>query len=1090
MKTAAFILLLFFSHSAYANIYPVVPGQRCVIDGDVYYSYEDSMSFADVKFEQRGWPKQKIDTNLNPFGDKTGFAWYRIPLHFTAPAGEPLSLFIPLHCGSSEIFINGVRLYPPSESSQKFFALGCPSLVRIPVSAVTGNGDVLSVRIRFNDFYCGFFEPLVIDTERNSLRHFVLYLIRYASFFFICIFIALFILLIFTGRTRSVFYLYFSLLAMAVGIWVAGIKGLPLYLLNHRIVFYCTSYLSSVLIVIFEILFIKSFFGIKKNHFLDILAGFYAFIFCELFSELLFTGRILFYQKYIYSPFIFSLMLSQFALLFFTAKLILRKEQYSVRIFAGIACIALPGAMMVLYYLDRPLIPFEPPVIEGFFSTVIIFSTVLASRYAGTFNQLEKANTELLVLDKLKDDFLAITSHELRTPLTGIIALSEGIALEKLDDEQRHSVDLIKKSAQHLNSLVNDILDFSKINAGKADLYITEFDLVPTIMTVVSLLSPSAKEKNIDLKVEPCSDSVIIRADQRRIRQILINLVGNAVKFTESGSVLVRTRHSSNTIAVDVIDTGRGIAGDKLKVIFLPFEQAADVSTREQSGTGLGLAVARRLAELHGGTIEVESRPGEGSTFTLVLSDNLGVQGIERRGYLGVPALVSFSEGMAALSKQQNFPDVRWDESGSSPRAELSGPSFQKSLQYSAHILIVDDDPINLWTASSLCRKYGHTVSTAKNGAEALAALEGEPVELVLLDLMLPGMSGYEVCAKIREIYSERFIPVIIMTAHGDGSSEMMRGFECGANDYLAKPFDVKVLMMRIENQLAIKHMLDMEKTIVNGLRRECDSVTNLAQRSAVLRDFTLQMSAWESIIQEDLDIASQFQTKLMNRSRIEGLDYSLFYQPILRIGGDVYDIFEVKPGLVRVLLADATGHGINASLNTVKILSEYAAIKSIKQSPGEIIRHMNGLFHKTFEDYQIIFTCIIADIDLNENQLRVSMAGHIEQLIVTPAGPVPLKIRGPIIGLKEDSFYEEQVYSFVKGSSLVLFSDGLFDIFESDDPFWGTLSLFSTDLVTPLRKDRSLSAAQIVDNILPEKRRVRFANQQDDVTLLVLHRE
>ncbi len=1074
-RISALLIVFLFCQSVFAVDYSVQKGNKFFVVEDVYFTYGDKQIYKDINYNHSGWGKGSVFFEFFEGVSDDNYGWLRIPFICTEKTPDPLALFLPQNSGQVEYYLNEKRIYPHNELKPN--QLGIPAIVVVSPHLIENGTNILAVRTRIVGSASGFLGPIIVGAQHPVFSHFLSYMIKYSSFPIACICIALFILAIYFSHKTEKSYLFFALLALCVGIWSAGVKGLPLLLLNHKYVFYFTSHVSALLIVIFEILFIQFFFNLRGKLLLKVLLAFYSILLLLVLSELVVSGDIFYYYRYLYQPFMISLVLSQIIILVITLKLIIRKVQFAARIFVGVFCIALPGSMMFLYYLETPLIPFEPPIIEGFFAMIVVFASVLASRYAKTFNDLAIANRELKVLDHLKDDFLAVTSHELRTPLTGIIGLSESLSMNHLDEESRQSVDLIKKSAEHLSSLVNDILDFSKINAGKADLYVTEFNLCSTIQTVLSLLLPQANAKNIALSFDCSSVPLMIRADQRRIRQILINLVGNALKYTDEGSVTVRVEHDNGLNRISVIDSGKGIDPEIRGKLFRPFERGAAGLTGEQPGSGLGLSISKRLAQLHGGDIEINSVAGQGSVFTMVIPEKLSVQAIGGRAK-------AESVALPGRENESALPGATFADENISTEA-LS--SFSKSIRYSAHILAVDDDPINLWAIASLCRKYGHTVITAKRGEEALDIIARETVELVLLDLMLPGMSGLEVCEKIRKTYTERFIPVIIMTAHGDGSREMLRGFESGANDYLGKPFDVNVLMMRIENQLAIKHMLDMEKTIVNGLRKERDSVSNLAQRSAVLRDFALQMSEWEAIIREDLDIASQFQTKLMNKADIKGLDYSLFYKPILRIGGDVYDIIEYRPGIVRVFLADATGHGINASLNTVKILSEYAAIKHALKSPGEIIRHMNQLFHKTFADYQIIFTCIIADIDLNESKVCVAMAGHIEQLLITPDAAQPLKLRGPIIGLKEDSFYEERTYPFEKGAALVLFSDGLFDFFEGGDPFWETLSLFSTELIDPLKKGQSFSASQISNQILSSEQRLQTRANQDDITMLVL---
>lgn len=1077
---AVLILLLITCSQLRAGHYLVDEHSECSILDEVFLSTDDKPDYRLPGYGHGSWEKTVVASEIFKRDGSSHF-WMRIPLLLEKTPSRDLALFLPQTTGQVELFLNGAPVYPQNRYGPD--SLNSLAVVQLPKTFFTEGVNILAMRLGFTGVSVSVFGPLYIGEYGRIMSRYSAYIVKYTSFFFSCLALAIFIFVVFIKRIKDKYYVYFSLLALSVGLWTAGIKGLPLLLFNHRMVFILSSHAAALLIVIFELLFVRSFISaLRTSRLFAAMLLFYTFMLVFLLGEILVSGNVNLFYTYLYQPFMLSLVLSQIAILAVLGKQILLKTAYARPMFAGVFCIALPGSMMFLYYLEESLIPFEPPIIEGFIAMVVIFASVLASRYARAFTQLENANNELVLLDKLKDDFLAITSHELRTPLAGIIGLTDTIEKAEMNADNSTAVDLIKQSAEHLSMLVSDILDFSKLNAGRADLFISQFDLSATIQTVVSLLGPSAREKSLTLETEIDEAIRMLNADQRRVRQILINLIGNAIKFTDSGHVRIRACPDNGTVRISVIDTGCGIDSNTMKKLFVPFVQGGDIGSLKSKGSGLGLAISRRIAELHGGTIAVSPNLPRGSVFTLVLPETPVKLKINKhvRAETDTTPLSGIND---RILRDVNDCVL---QSGLIAEKQL----LQKNTRYSAHILVVDDDPINLWAISSLCRKNGYTVSTAKNGDEALSVVENEPVELVLLDLMLPGMSGFEVCERLRERYADRFIPVIIMTAHGDGSSEMIRGFQSGANDYLVKPFDMNVLMMRVENQLAIKHMLDMEKTIVNGLRYESDQVTNIAQRSAILRDFALQMSEWEGIIREDLDIASQFQTKLMNKASIKGLDFFLFYKPILRIGGDVYDIIEISPGVVRVFLADATGHGINASLNTVKILSEYSAIKNKFSSPSEIITHMNLLFHKTFVEYQIIFTCVVADMDLNASTLNVAMAGHIEQIIITPQGPQPLKLRGPIIGLKEDSVYEQRSYEFPKGSALILFSDGIFDFFESDDPFWETLSLFSTEMIKPIKDGNFNTAACIGNHVLPEEKRACPEILHDDITLLVLRNE
>lgn len=744
-----------------------------------------------------------------------------------------------------------------------------------------------------------------------------------------------------------------------------------------------------------------------------------------------------------------------------------KKKDYAKGILIGISITAVLSFISILKWLN--IISLEPFTIEQFFILSVAFAYVLSSQYSRVYKELEKSNEDLLVFDKMKDDFLATTSHELRTPLHGIIGLTESLeegTLGEVNGAQRESLELIRTSAERLNGLVASILDFSKLRAGKADLLIGEVDIGNAAASVVSLVKSASKDRALEFRTD-LTPLPPVRADRNRVYQVLLNLVGNAVKFTEEGSITVRTSARDGTVRVEVIDTGPGIDAADIERIWNPFVQSEDPNTRKAGGAGLGLAISKYLVELHGGRIWAESEKGKGSRFIFELPLEAKAAGIERAPSLPEPALPA--------------PAVSAIEKHTEPPAPV-----KKTRHKSPLILAVEDDPVNLKVLEHLCAAAGYRLVTTTNGPAGLRIVETEEVDLVLLDLMLPGMSGYEVCGKIRAMERGRYLPVIMLTAR-DQASDLLNGFECGANDYITKPFNRNELVMRIESQLAIKSLLDMERSVANGLRKEKESITGLFQRSLALKESTLQMVEWEHIIREDLDIAHAFQMKLMTyQLDIAGVETHIEYHPLLDVGGDLYDLFEVSPGVVRVFLADATGHGITASLNTVKILSEYAVIKEAIGSPADVVNFLNQRFTKSFSEYNIVFTCVVADINVAGSTLTMACAGHPHQFMVCGDGVVPLRPPGPIIGLSPSIVFTDETVDFGAGDVLFLFTDGLLEMIEAGNPGKNEAELLAASVGEILPGNGDLAEAT---NELLARHGGQGISAEDDITVIAIKR-
>ncbi len=866
------------------------------------------------------------------------------------------------------------------------------------------------------DYNGGFIagKPFQIGPREQIYRIWISDIIWEASLIAISLFLGLFYITRFLLRSKETYYIYIGLLSLSFSLWALGFSFLVLFIFDYQFVFIICTYVFGAIVPAMLIVFLQSFLNVKKRLFGNILVYIYMGFAAVALIEYLITGSIYYYNKYLYDYFIQGLLLILVYGIFLGIKAVLDRKRFAWGILIALLVFLFFNVYNMLAFLS--IFDTEPLVLESYMAIIIIFSYIISQYSVKLHGDLEKAHSELLVVDKMKDDFLATTTHELRTPLHGIIGLTDTMA-DELSGTHRQNLELIKSSATHLNTLVGEILDFSKIRAGRVDLILERFNLGEVARSVVSLMTVTAENKEVDLIADVAGD-IMVTADKNRVRQVLVNLIGNAVKFTDTGIISVIVRDAGGGRArVSVSDTGSGIEAKDIHRIWNPFEQGGQSpDTRSAGGAGLGLPISKQIVELHGGTITAESVPGEGSTFTFELPVEPDVDAIIKEKAPEREVTIVSRPPLDEPSAQEQAPD-----GGKEPEMKRYTP---------ATILAVDDDPVSLKIIEALCARGGYDLVTAGNGPGALDILGRVEVDLLLLDLMLPGMSGYEVCREVRETRSERHLPVIMVTAR-DTVSDLIRGFDTGANDYITKPFNRTEVLARIENQLVIKNMLDMEKSVINGLRREKDSISSLLQRSMDLKNSTLQMMEWEEIIREDLDIASSFQVKLMTHEPASGIESFVHYDPLLQIGGDIYDIFNFKPGVVRVFLGDATGHGITASLNTVKILSEYAAVKETLSTPEIVLEHLNNRFAMYFSDYQIVFTAVVADIDVNAGTLTAAVAGHPEQYVIRGKEPAGLKPPGSIVGLLAGQNYREETVPFNPGDTLVLFTDGIFELIE-----------------------------------------------------------
>lgn len=412
--------------------------------------------------------------------------------------------------------------------------------------------------------------------------------------------------------------------------------------------------------------------------------------------------------------------------------------------------------------------------------------------------KFEQQNNELAKLDKLKDDFLSNTSHELRTPINGIIGITESMiegAVGTLPPRAIENLSMVVLSGRRLSNLVNDILDFSKLKHQNIVLQIKPIEIKVVTDVVTTLSQPLIGSRCVEL-LNNITDDPPVDADENRIQQILHNLVGNAIKFTEMGTVEISSKVHNDYLVITVCDTGVGIPPNKLDTVFNPFEQVDGSIAREFSGTGLGLSITKQLVELHGGEIRIQSTVGEGTSvsFTLPLSKS-PENAIHTRDVTTMLSRVRHLQTILESRAEEEDEVLEVESEAITPGRE------------SFHVLIVDDDPVNLQVLENHLRIENYAITRANNGQEALEAISNHiPFAIILLDIMMPKMSGFEVCRIIRNTYPANQLPVIMLTAKNQ-VSDLVQGMEAGANDYLTKPFSKGELITRIKTHIQLSRV-------------------------------------------------------------------------------------------------------------------------------------------------------------------------------------------------------------------------------------------------------------------------------------------
>ncbi|MCM3001502.1 ATP-binding protein [Paenibacillus cellulositrophicus] len=462
------------------------------------------------------------------------------------------------------------------------------------------------------------------------------------------------------------------------------------------------------------------------------------------------------------------------------------------------------GIISILMVIITNLLPLIG-VYEGMVFTpvemlmfVVTQSALLARRYDRTFNEVEQLSRRLLTLDGLKDEFMANTSHELRTPVHGMVNMAQSLlegASGELNREQRGNLKLIMTTGKRLTLLINDILDFAKLKNGEIVMRRQPVDLASVTGSVLEIIRNLAGSKRIMLEESLPEDLPFLLTDEDRLQQILFNLLGNAVKNTSSGSIRIAAGKRGDAVHISVADTGIGIAAERLEAIFTPFDQLDMPEGHESSGTGLGLSITKRLVELSGGRIWVESQLGRGSTFHFTVP-------------AAGPRPKTADRAAAGISSER----IREETAAALAPADPQMPDHGAER---ATVLMVDDDPVNLQVLRNLLALEGYRLMTASNGQEALEKIQnGQSIDLVIADWMMPGMSGLDLCRSVRRQFSLSALPILLLTARSL-PEDVRIGLSAGANDFLRKPVDAEELRARVRT------LLELRRSVRNAISAE-----------------------------------------------------------------------------------------------------------------------------------------------------------------------------------------------------------------------------------------------------------------------------
>jgi two-component system, sensor histidine kinase ChiS len=695
------------------------------------------------------------------------------------------------------------------------------------------NGEVyLTLQVSNFYFKYGFIDTIVLGNH-DAISKYRDKKLAFDLFIFGCTIIAaMYSFTVYMKRKKDKASLYFSIICLIIAIRTLFIgERFFVYLFpnfNYMATFKITLWTFYLYMPFISLFIHKVYGGILSSGFLK-----FSSISAVIYGLIVFLGPTSYALIYII-PFEILALSSLLYMMYKISKLNFAKLNNEYFALAGLFSLFVLRINDILYEYSIIITGSFAPI--GVLIFILTNYYLLAERQSTAFNELEIISEKLKSMDKQKDDFLAVTSHELKTPLGGIIGLTEVLARKVSKSSQKEDLDnllLINSSAKRLLSLVDDIMVFSRLKNKEMNLNKKAVRLSRVCEIVVNLSMIDLKNKDIKLINHVGEEAPLVYGDENRIIQIFYNLINNALKFTHKGTIIVDYSLEGKFVRVHIKDTGIGIPESDMNKIFNIYEQAGGISNK-YGGTGLGLYITKKLVELHGGEIKAESKLGHGSEFTFtlpILADNETCEKSEifsERTY-------DFTIEDIGFYRNENQENVISDWVDECEKDAFISEAVKKMINSNnkdVKILIVDDEFSNLVILEDYLTKYGFNVIKASNGKDALKIVMGaDDLDLVIMDMMMPDILGYQVCRIIREKYSLFTLPILIMTADTRIES-MIASFESGANDYLVKPLNKKELMSRVNTLITLKHTVAEAISLANQISLANEKVEDLSQKN------------------------------------------------------------------------------------------------------------------------------------------------------------------------------------------------------------------------------------------------------------------
>jgi two-component system, sensor histidine kinase ChiS len=794
------------------------------LDGD--WEFYESQLLSPDDFASKELMDKKLLSVPGNYGDE-GYGTYRLKM-ILKDHKQVYSIKIDFLQSAYKLWAGGQEIISAGKPGQSKFEMKPLSLPR--AGSFTGDDNEVYLTLQVSNFYSklALIDTIVMGTDdqisSNEKKLLAFDLFLFGS----TIMGALYNLALFLKRRKNLSALYFSIVCMIVAIrtlflgqrFIISIFPDLNYILSGKIMHW-----TFFLYIPFIVLFIDSFYEKLLDRRIVKLSKISAYI----YGFLILISDPMHYMNLILPFEAFTILVLAY-MIYKVSRLYIERSSSDYIMVLGLVALLITIINDILY--EYSIIITGTYAAFGTLIFIIANSYLLAERQSLAFTNAEALSEKLKSLNALKDEFLAVTSHELKTPLNGIIGLAENLkcyCTNNFNEEQIQNIELIYSSAKRLSNLVNDITVFSRLKNGEVKLQEKPVDLWKIADQVVKFCSLNINNKEVSIINLIDSSAPLVFGDEERIQQIFFNIISNAIKFTTQGTIKLCYSIKVGYIEISVEDTGIGIPKERLDSIFEMYEQIEGISERF-GGTGLGLYITKKLVQLHGGTIGVSSTPGKGSSFRVTLPLSKGKPEIEE-------GQLYFEEAVMGINPKIESEKVE-------TIASQDNAIIEKSCEKEKYkLLVVDDDYVNQRVLQTYLARENFTILRASSGREALKIIsDNKDLDLVILDVMMPDMLGYEVTAYVREKYTLFELPILIMTAISNVDN-LILAFKSGSNDYLPKPLNKQELLARVNTLITLKNSVNKAIKLTKQIVEADKQVEELKENDRLKTELFTNMS-------------------------------------------------------------------------------------------------------------------------------------------------------------------------------------------------------------------------------------------------------